>query len=337
MDHPVSAERIPAPRLPARVPAKTAGQFDVRDDLTCIPQSLVNIYFYGRPHSADRSWVLIDAGLPFSADSIVAAAAQRYGESSRPAAIILTHGHFDHVGGLPALADRWEVPVYAHRLELPYLTGRSSYPPPDPAVGGGIMSFLSRFYPRGPIDLGRRAMVLPSDGTIPGMSGWRWIHTPGHTAGHVSLFRDYDRTLIAGDAFVTTRQESALAALAKWPQVSRPPAYYTSDWSAARRSVAALADLNPEVGATGHGIPMYGEPLRQQLDALVRNWDRVAVPAHGRYVRRPAITGVDGVVSVPPPVFDSQLLILAGLSIAACLGWNMLRRSQGEREVSASR
>ena len=42
------------------------------------------------------------------------------------------------------------------------------------------------------------------------MPGWRWVHTPGHTAGHVSLFRDADRTLIAGDAFVTTKQESAL-------------------------------------------------------------------------------------------------------------------------------
>jgi glyoxylase-like metal-dependent hydrolase (beta-lactamase superfamily II) len=39
------------------------------------------------------------------------------------------------------------------------------------------------------------------------MPGRRWLHTPGHTAGHVS-FRDHDRCLIVGDAFVTTKQES---------------------------------------------------------------------------------------------------------------------------------
>ena len=40
------------------------------------------------------------------------------------------------------------------------------------------------------------------------MPGWRWIPTPGHTPGHVSLFREADRSLIAGDAFVTVRQDS---------------------------------------------------------------------------------------------------------------------------------
>ena len=57
------------------------------------------------------------------------------------------------------------------------------------------------------------------------MPGWRWIHTPGH----VSFFRDADRTPIVGDAFVTTRQDSALAAVMLPQYVRRPPAYYTPD------------------------------------------------------------------------------------------------------------
>ena len=109
-----------------------------------------------------------------------------------PEAIILTHGHFDHVGSLERLLQLWDVPVYAHTLELPYLTGRSSYPPPDPLVGGGAMAWSSKLYPRGPIDLDGRAQALPDDHTVPGLPGWRWIHTPGHSPGHVSLVRESD-------------------------------------------------------------------------------------------------------------------------------------------------
>ena len=61
------------------------------------------------------------------------------------------------------------------------------------------MARLSSLYPRGPIDLGQRVRSLPSDGSVPGMPGWRWIFTPGHTAGHVSLWRDEDALLLAGD------------------------------------------------------------------------------------------------------------------------------------------
>jgi len=301
---------------------------DVTPDVGCLQLSIVNVFFVGQPGGGDRSWVLVDAGLSISTGSIARAAAGRFGPSSRPAAIVLTHGHFDHVGALPELADHWNAPIYAHELEMPYLTGRSSYPPPDPAVGGGAMSFLSRFYPRGPIDLGNRVRVLPADGSVPGMPGWRWIHTPGHTAGHVSLFRDADRTLIAGDAFVTTRQESALAVLLNQrPEVHRPPAYYTPDWLTARRSVETLAWLRPEVAATGHGLPMYGATMRQQLDALLRDWDQVAVPPQGRYVQHPAITDRRGVVRVPPAVTDPQLLMVMGLGTAAVAAYLVLRGS----------
>jgi glyoxylase-like metal-dependent hydrolase (beta-lactamase superfamily II) len=253
----------------------------VTPDLTWLRYLFVNLYFYG----TSASWVLIDAGLQGSALTIVEAAEERFGKGARPEAIILTHGHFDHVGAFPELFEGWDVPVYAHRLELPHLTGKADYPPPDPTVGKGVMALLSFAYPNGAIDLGTRVRSLPDDGSVPHMPGWRWIHTPGHTAGHVALFRESDRCLIAGDAFVTTRQESLYAVMTQEPEMNGPPAYFTPDWARARRSVEELAALRPAIAATGHGTPMVGRELSDGLERLVRDFDEIAVPDQGRYVR----------------------------------------------------
>lgn len=316
------------PATPFRVVDTASGRcIEIAPQVACLQLSIVNVCFVGERHAGDRSWVLIDAGLAFSGGSIRRAAAERFGRGSRPAAILLTHGHFDHVGALPDLADTWGVPIYAHELEMPYLTGKSSYPPPDPSVGGGAMSLLSPLYPRGPINLGSRVRLLPSDGSVPAMPGWRWVATPGHSPGHVALFRDSDRVLIAGDAFVTQIQESALSVLTSRPQeVRRPPAYFTPDWESARRSVETLANLHPNIAATGHGLPMHGERLRQGLDKLVRDWDRVAVPARGRYVGNPAVADEHGVVSVPPAATDRRLLLAAGIGAAALAGFLLYRK-----------
>ena len=111
-------------------------------DVAWLRTAMVNVVFLGPPDAGDGGWVLVDAGLPGYGDQIARAASRRYGDA-RPAAIVLTHGHFDHVGALRTLAERWDVPIHAHPLELPYVTGRASYPPPDPTVGGGAMARLS--------------------------------------------------------------------------------------------------------------------------------------------------------------------------------------------------
>ena len=114
------------------------GAIGIVRDVAYIRDRIVNVFFYGAPGANDREWVLIDAGLPGTARSVREAARERFGDRP-PEAIVLTHGHFDHVGALKSLVDEWDVPVYAHGLEHPYLDGRSSYPPPDPAAGGGMM------------------------------------------------------------------------------------------------------------------------------------------------------------------------------------------------------
>jgi glyoxylase-like metal-dependent hydrolase (beta-lactamase superfamily II) len=295
-------------------------QRTITPDLAYFRTAIVNLYYYGRRGAPSGSWVLIDAGIPGSAPSIIRAAEERFGPWTQPAAIILTHGHFDHVGALGELLKHWDVPVYAHFLELPYLTGRSPYPPPDPTVGGGAMSALSRFYPRGPIDLGDRVRALPEDGSVPGMPEWRWIHSPGHTPGHVALWREADRTLIAGDAFVTTKQESAIAVLTQRPELHGPPAYFTPDWSASRRSVERLVALEPARVVTGHGPPLQGGEMLQGLRELARDFDRVAVPRRGRYVFQPAVADETGVVRLPPPVPDALPRVLLGIGLSLLAG-----------------
>ncbi|HRO13859.1 MAG TPA: MBL fold metallo-hydrolase [Paracoccus sp. (in: a-proteobacteria)] len=273
---------------PVRGEDHSGGMHEIAPDLAWRRLAIVNVVFFGRTGAGDREWVLIDAGVIGATRLIAAAAQERFGPDARPAAILMTHGHFDHVGGLEELADRWEAPVYAHDLEHPYLNGTAAYPPPDPSVGGGLMSLLSPLYPRGPVDVGRRLRSLPADGQVPHMPGWRWLHTPGHTPGHVSFWRESDRTLIAGDAFITTRQESAYAVAVQTPEMHGPPMYYTTDWAAARRSVETLAALEPDRAITGHGPAMEGSDMRRALHELARDFQRVAVPEQGRYVERPA-------------------------------------------------
>lgn len=260
---------------------------EVAADLAYRRLGIVNVVFYGSPGAGDRGWVLIDAGLRGTADFVQDAAARRFGEGSRPAAIVVTHGHFDHVGALETLAEGWDVPVYAHPLERPYLDGSAAYPSGDPAVGGGAIALLSRFYSTRPVDVGARLWSLPEDGTVPFMPGWRWIHTPGHSVGHVALWREGDRILISGDAVVSTGQESAYEVAVQEPEMHGPPMYFTHDWQVAEESLKSLAALDPELVVTSHGKPLGGARTREALHRLAREFRWLAVPKRGRSLADP--------------------------------------------------
>lgn len=267
------------------IPATSIGSglgLEVLPDLYCYTIQIVNICLVGNPETND--FVLIDAGMPGSANEIISVTEERFGSNSRPKAIILTHGHFDHVGAIIELVKHWDVPVYAHELELPFLTGQMSYPKPDPTVEGGMVAKMSPLFPNEPIQLGNHVHMLPSDGSVPQLQGFRWVHTPGHTPGHVALFREQDRALIVGDAFVTVKQESLYKVLTQEMEISGPPRYLTTDWQAAWESVRTLQALKPTVAVTGHGMPMSGEILSNSLEKLVNEFDRIAIPDYGRYV-----------------------------------------------------
>jgi glyoxylase-like metal-dependent hydrolase (beta-lactamase superfamily II) len=243
---------------------------------------IVNICLIGDPNTGD--FVLVDAGMPGSAEDIISVSEKYFGAGSRPKAIILTHGHFDHVGAVIELVKHWQVPVYAHELELPHLTGQEPYPKPDATVEGGMVAKMSPLFPREPINLGGNVEKLPPGGEVPHLPDFRWIHTPGHSPGHISLFRDKDRLLLAGDAFVTVKQDSFYKVVTQKEELNGPPRYLTTDWEAAKNSVAALEKLKPAVTITGHGRPISGTELSGGLAVLVQEFERVAVPDYGKYV-----------------------------------------------------
>jgi glyoxylase-like metal-dependent hydrolase (beta-lactamase superfamily II) len=221
---------------------------EIARDVAIIPGIIANGYLVGNRDS----WVLVDAATPGNHRKIVRAAEARFGPGAAPRAIFLTHGHFDHAGSAPELATRWKAPVFAHRLELPYLTGQAHYPPLDTSKPG-FFSKLAKFFPSRTVDLSAsiREMAV-------GIDGWDTIHTPGHTVGHVSFFRPSDGVLIAGDALTTMDLDSFWGAIAKRPKVCRPPVPATFDWEGARASVQRLAGLRPSLIAAGHGVPMRG-------------------------------------------------------------------------------
>jgi hypothetical protein len=150
------------------------------------------------------------------------------------------------------------------------------------------------------------------------MPGWTWRHTPGHTPGHVALFREQDRVLLAGDAVVTVDLDSTLAVLTKKRGVYRPPSPATYDWNAAEKSIRLLADLRPYTLATGHGLPLSGPQVAPMLDEFADNFQ---APNYGRYVAEPAqFDEARGVVVLPSPVPDPLPKVAAGVAAAALVG-----------------
>lgn len=195
-----------------------------------------------RPAHAFNSYligdVLIDAGTRWARRRLLRAL-----EGHEVAAHAITHAHSDHQGASHAVCEQLGIPLWcpagdADAMESGDLRDRS------PA--GSLVGRFQRRYWAGPAHPVAHRLV---DGDEVG--GFTVLETPGHSPGHMSLWRESDRTLIAGDVMFGRHPATGR------PGLHEPPAMFTVDPARNRQNIRRLAALEPRVVTFGHGPPWH--------------------------------------------------------------------------------
>jgi glyoxylase-like metal-dependent hydrolase (beta-lactamase superfamily II) len=168
----------------------------------------------------DHRVILVDTGAS-DADIIMDAIKDMGHKHEDLKLCVLTHRHGDHTGGLKKLKKTLRFEVMAHELDMPAIHSQTGYEVEHIVRGGERLA-----------DCG----------------GIHVIHTPGHTAGHISLHLPRIKTMIAGDAIVSAGEHLMVS-----------PTYLSSDPEAAHQSVRRLIDMNLDLERllVGHGDDVY--------------------------------------------------------------------------------
>ena len=203
------------------------------------------------------SFTLVDAGYPGYADSVRESVRRAGLDLGRLEAIVVTHAHVDHIGGVPALLAEAPVPVYVGRPELPMALG-------ERVESAGPLDVAKRIWkPRFvPWSLRITAAGGTAHVTVPGAHGVddgavldipgrpTVVLTPGHTSGHVCV--QVGDVLMTGDALITSHATTGR----RGPQLIAD--FFHTD---ARQAVSALdriAEIDASVIVPGHGPAWRG-------------------------------------------------------------------------------
>ncbi|MBD3367145.1 MAG: MBL fold metallo-hydrolase [Candidatus Eisenbacteria bacterium] len=209
--------------------------------------------------ASDHGLLLVDAGMSGDVPRIVS----QIESSGRPItelqAIVLTHAHGDHTGGVAKLLRRSSANVMAHKDEVAYIEGSRSLPTRSLAMrairwlddlisgrGDGIVV-------TGPLEDRDRLDFI---------GGLQVIHTPGHTPGSISLYQEQREILFCGDLLFNGDLLSGRGGLRQAPR------FFSADPDEATRSLNALSKLDVQILCTGHGEPIVFDSSRRMQRVL---------------------------------------------------------------------
>jgi glyoxylase-like metal-dependent hydrolase (beta-lactamase superfamily II) len=216
----------------------------LNDDVYVLPLSIVRD---GQTHYFNVSLIvdqgqgatLVDTGLPGQVDAIAAALAEAGLKIADLKRIILTHQDIDHVGTLHELVQASGAQVLAHETEVSTIDGTElpRFARPEVlAQRPEMRPFVERFQYT-PVD-----QPLQDGARLDLSGGVRVVSTPGHTSGHMCLYLERSKTLIAGDALTAADG-----------QLRGPNEGATPDMRTASQSVRKLADLDVQTIICYHG------------------------------------------------------------------------------------
>ncbi len=206
---------------------------------------------------------LIDSG--FSDDDSIGKRLEmlRHFPNLRLRYIVITHHHFDHASGARKLRDVTGARIVMHKDEAPLLQRAASEElPSDVEVPENRKEYVDRVREwrqesaKGAPD----ELVSDGDALHVGALTLRMVHTPGHTAGHLSPFLEDERVLFAGDNV-----------LGMGTTVVPPPPH--GDMAKYVDSLRKMQSLNAEVMCCGHG-PAVREPNRKLQELIDHRRER---------------------------------------------------------------
>lgn len=193
------------------------------------PRNAINVYVIGD--------VLIDAATRQAEKRIMRQLAGR-----TIAAHALTHAHPDHQGSSHAICERLNVPLWCGQGDIPAMETPGAIK--NPKAPGWLNWVQERFW-TGPPHPVARALGEGDE-----VAGFTVLETPGHSPGHVSYWRESDRTLIVGDVLGNMNFITGI------PGLNTPPDMFTPDPARNRESARRLAELRPALACFGHGAPL---------------------------------------------------------------------------------
>ncbi|HVD40834.1 MAG TPA: MBL fold metallo-hydrolase [Solirubrobacterales bacterium] len=178
--------------------------------------------------------VLIDAGRTWDRRRIFAEL-----EGREISMLALTHVHPDHQGVAKDVCEARGVPLACHTGDVDAMEGRR--PVQEASASNPVNRLIASIWQGPPYKVDR---VLEEGDEV---AGFRVVHSPGHSRGHVLFFRESDRVVICGDVIRNMSYATAL------PGIKEPPPLFTYDMEENRRSIRKLAELNPSLILPGHG------------------------------------------------------------------------------------